>query len=166
MGNSYYQICCRTGKAPAATGAVQADEIAQGVEGDVRPPCPARSVLARRQDRAAVLGARRAERRIHLRAPRLLNGPMGAYPASVVAPAITLACPLCTRKRGIIERVHVLFSLFADMPCSGLGDTARLYTVAFREQELWMQTPSPAIHPSQWMPGSPTWNRLSTTPAP
>jgi len=131
---SYYRIwLAGLEKLLLQSGAVQADELAQGRS--LRPG-PAASNVLRAGQVAAVL----ARGTPKMRPPR---GPARYALGQRVrtrdaAPAYHTRLPGYARgKRGVIERVHGAH-VFADTHAQGLGEQPQwLYTVAFDETELW-----------------------------
>ncbi len=131
---SYYQIwLAGLEKLLLQTGAVQADEIAQGRL--MRPAVPTRGVL--RADQVAAVLARGAPTARPPVSPARYS--LGQWVrTSAVAPQHHTRLPGYARgKRGIIERVHGAH-VFADTHAQGLGEQPQwLYTVVFDEAELW-----------------------------
>ena len=131
---SYYQIwLAGLEKLLLQTGAVHADEIAQGRMMHAAVPTP-RVLHAGHVAAALARGAPTA---------RQPNSParytLGQWVrTSTVAPQHHTRLPAYARgKRGVIERVHGAH-VFADTHARGLGEQPQwLYAVAFDEKELW-----------------------------
>jgi nitrile hydratase subunit beta len=131
---SYYQIWLEgLEQLLLQSGAVRADEIAQGRSMQAALPAPS----ALRADQVAAMLARGAPT---ARPPR---GPSRYSPGQWVrtaadAPRHHTRLPGYARgKRGMIERVHGAH-VFADAHARGLGEQPQwLYTVVFDETELW-----------------------------
>jgi nitrile hydratase len=131
---SYYQIwLAGLEQLLLQSGAVRADEIAQGRSMQAAPPAPS----ALRADQVAAVLARGAP------TARPPHGAARYSPGQWVRTAA--AAPLhhtrlpgyARGKRGMIERVHGAH-IFADAHARGLGEQPQwLYTVVFDEAELW-----------------------------
>ena len=131
---SYYQIwLAGLEKLLLQSGAVQADEIAQGRL--IEPAVPTRAVLRAGQV-AAVLARGAPTVRAPVSPARYSLGQW--VRTSAAAPQHHTRLPGYARgKRGIIERIHGAH-VFADAHAQGLGEQPQwLYTVAFDERELW-----------------------------
>jgi len=131
---SYYQIwLAGLEKLLLQSGAVQADEIAQGRL--IEPAVPTRAVLRAGQV-AAVLARGAPTVRAPVSPARYSLGQW--VRTSAIVPQHHTRLPGYARgKRGIIERIHGAH-VFADTHAQGLGEQPQwLYTVAFDERELW-----------------------------
>jgi nitrile hydratase beta subunit len=115
------------------TGAVHADEIAQGRM--LRAAVPTPKVL--RADRVAAVLARGAPTSRQPPGPARYSLGQWVRTTSAVPPHHTRLPGYARGKRGVIERVHGAH-VFADTNAQGLGEQPQwLYTVVFDEQELW-----------------------------
>jgi nitrile hydratase beta subunit len=131
---SYYRIwLAGLEKLLLQTGAVQADEIAQGRS--LRPGLDASKAL-RAGEVAAVLARGAPTARAPAGPARYALGQQ--VRTRDTAPQHHTRLPRYARgKRGVIERVHGAH-VFADTHAQGLGEQPQwLYTVAFDESELW-----------------------------
>jgi len=131
---SYYQIwLAGLEKLLLQTGAVQADEIAQGRL--MQPAVPIRAVL--RADRVAAALARGAPTARPQVSPARYSLGQWVRTSAVVPQHHTRLPGYARGKRGIIERIHGAH-VFADAHARGLGEQPQwLYTVVFDEKELW-----------------------------
>jgi nitrile hydratase len=131
---SYYQIwLAGLEKLLLQSGAVQADELAQGRL--MQPAVPIRGVL-RADQVAAVLARGAPTARPSMSRARYSLGQR--VRTSAAAPQHHTRLPDYARgKRGVIEGIHGAH-VFADAHAQGLGEQPQwLYTVAFDEKELW-----------------------------
>jgi nitrile hydratase subunit beta len=137
---SYYQIwLAGLEKLLLQSGAVQADEIAQGRS--MHTALPTRSVLHVQEVAAVLARGSPTARQSHGRARFALGQPVRTR--SEVPPHHTRLPGYARGKRGVIERVHGSH-IFADTHARGLGEQPQwLYTVAFDERELWGETTTP-----------------------
>jgi nitrile hydratase subunit beta len=131
---SYYRIwLAGLEKLLLQSGAVQADELAQGRS--LRPGLAASKVL-RAAEVAAVL-ARGAPTTRPLPGPARYALGQRVRTRDDAPPHHTRLPGYARGKRGVIERVHGAH-VFADTHAQGLGEQPHwLYTVAFDETELW-----------------------------
>jgi nitrile hydratase subunit beta len=137
---SYYQIwLAGLEKLLVQSGAVQADEIAQGRS--MHGALPTRGVL-HAHDVAAVLARGTPTARQAAGPARFTLGQ--SVRTSAELPQHHTRLPGYARgKRGVIERVHGSH-VFADTHAQGFGEQPQwLYTVAFDERELWGGNTSP-----------------------
>jgi len=131
---SYYHIwLAGLEKLLVQSGAVQADEIAEGR--CMHTALPIRRVL-HAQEVAAVLARGAPTARQSDTAARYALG-QWVHTSAEVPPHHSRLPGYARGKRGVIERVHGAH-VFADTHARGLGEQPQwLYTVAFDERELW-----------------------------
>ena len=137
---SYYQIwLAALEKLLVQSGAVQADELAQGRS--AQPALPAVRVLHAREV-AAYLARGAATARQAVAPARFALG-QAVRTRAEMPPHHTRLPGYARGKKGVIERVHGSH-VFADSRARGLGEHPQwLYTVAFDERELWGGNTSP-----------------------
>jgi nitrile hydratase beta subunit len=148
----YYQIwLAALEKLLLQTGAVHADEIAQGRI--LRAAVPTPSVL--RADRVAAVLARGAPTSRQPQGPARYAVGQPVRTTSAAPKHHTRLPGYARGKRGVIERVHGAH-VFADTHARGLGEQPQwLYTVVFDEQELWgadMPRQHSAVSVDAWEP--------------